>query len=256
MLKNNDFAKCYVYNIDNTHVSSNFNGTMKYIIFASLSLILTTLTAHSQFWSHQNYKYYKEIKDSFPNHIIQSDTVSVVFADSIRNRLLKYSQYKHRVRDNLIFYEDYYGDWWTIYTLNGATWIRIPLPFNLVDTAALINIDKRSVPELVIKGEYGDYGNGGGDVQGSLLIFNLDNSPTLIFNMLNICIEESFGERHDEDHLGEGAYSNYYERKVKIENDGITIYPNTKNSFPELCYITRIPSGHYKLNNGQFIKEK
>lgn len=222
---------------------------MKILIFTFLILTESQLFGQDR----SNYKYYSAITDNFPNKIIPSDTVRTSFIDSIKNSLID----KKQVKNNLVYYEDYAGSWWAAFNVNKSIWTKIPLPFDLTDSVSLINIDKKGAPELIIKGYYRQYGTGGGDAEGGLLIFNIDNSPTLILNILNYCLSEGFGERQDEDHLGEGAYRNEYQRKVSLNTGGITIHQNTKTNFDfDVCKISKVPSGQYKLINGKFLIQK
>ena len=228
--------------------------------------IQSILKVSGQDGTYNAKKYYSNITSTFPNKVIQFDTVSITFIDSLKSALkftdslnsaLTSNKYEKKVKDSLIYYEDSQnGDWWAVYKVNKSIWIKIPLPYDLTESGILINIDKKGTPELIIKGDYREYGNGGGgESQSGWLIFNIEKSPTLILSIINYCINESPG-RQDDNHIGEGAFKEEWERKIKIEKGGITINTQPKKRIEsDLCPFDNTPSGHYNLVNGQFVKE-
>jgi hypothetical protein len=140
-------------------------------------------------------------------------------------------------------------------TNNKNKWTSILLPFENVTLTEFkqINIDKKGLAELEIKGASQDYGSGGGTGIRWLIIINIDSVPTQILKIFYGCWDESFGDRENN---GQGHYYKEYERKITVSENGIIISPLNKKKYPfEECGLTEIPSGTYILNGGEIRKK-
>lgn len=139
------------------------------------------------------------------------------------------------------------------YTNDKNKWCNVYLEeYQFTVDYKLVDFDKNNFPELVYYWQEFNYGPDGGNSIDCISVIKLDSIPIQIFKMVMGCNDESFGDKSKN---GEGAYYNTYIRGVKVLRDMLIIDENDKKKYPfEKCPITTIPSGTYKMIQGQFVK--
>lgn len=167
---------------------------------------------------------------------------------------------------NVICYQDTDGDYTVriAYQLEDKKhWISFPTPFrDRTNDFQLINIDEKGRPELVVKSDIAfERWPSGERRKDAFMVYSLDSTPSQLFKLIYSCSEFSVG---DLERNGAGRYNFGRERKITVEEGGLTIGKlefgslNEKEQeiFINWFYFTRIDPGKYMLVNGKFIKQR
>jgi hypothetical protein len=181
------------------------------------------------------------------------------------------------VRHLLKYTENIRRNWFNIlepkrkliyYTNNKNQWTLVSLPFESaywsVSDLEEINIDRKGKPEIILKGYYQV------DYQISVLwlkILKIDSAPTQVFNIFYGC-QQTYSETIRLTDSIEGdmivhppAHEELlYMRDISISENGIIISPDPLEDggepLPDVCRLTKIPSGKYILKDGRIQKRK
>ena len=172
--------------------------------------------------------------------------VAPSFADSIQ-------KIKHSIAPGIYVFDNR-NDVLLLFRNARKKWIALRIPWNSLERVEEINIDRKGTAELVVTGFNSMYGTGGGSKCGGVLIFEVYPVPVLVFKAMNYTSEESFGEKLDEERLGEGAFFNEYRRQISVQEGSVTVGPPVQLPDGPYCPFTNLLEGIYHLKKGKFYK--
>jgi hypothetical protein len=186
---------------------------------------------------------FQEMSETYTNdlHKIGNDFILIAESSLINN-----------AGSELYFKKDF-SDYWYGFHLD---WNHVKL-----DT---VNLDRQGKAEILLNCEGCSYGKGGGSCEGAFIVINIDSIPMQLMNVIVYCRVEQFSRFYGNDTIPCEGFYEEYRRKISFNDNSITIYPNDVKRIRAFedkvggmsCGLTPIPSGQYKLIEGQLRKVK